>query len=168
MGHFIAIDHERCTGCKTCEMVCSLYHFGKCNPWESAIRVIRKEEGGLVFCLPLVCQHCESAPCAEACPTGALSRDKEQDMLTLDNEQCVACGLCVEACPAGCVPVDSQGKVVTVCDLCGGQPQCVAACHVHCLTEVDSTVAHEKQNVGYLARILEQEGLWNNLSGRRV
>jgi anaerobic carbon-monoxide dehydrogenase iron sulfur subunit len=167
MSYFIAIDHEHCTGCKACEMVCSLYHFGECNPWKSAIRVIRKEQGGLVFSLPIVCQHCEAAHCAEACPTGALSRDEGQNMLILDRGLCVSCGLCFEACPARCVPVDSQGAVVTVCDLCAGQPQCVAACHARCLTKVDSREARERQNVESLAKILEQEGLWSKLPARR-
>lgn len=168
MNQFIAIDHLRCTGCKACEVVCSLYHFGKCNPWRSAIRVIRREKNGLVVCLPLVCQQCEQAPCIEACIIGALSRDRDKGILTLDKQECNACGLCVEACPAECISVGADGKVAACCDLCGGQPQCVLICHAHCLTEVESSEANEKQNVEHLARILEQEDLRSTIPGRSV
>ena len=168
MSHFIAVDHQDCTGCKTCEVVCSLYHFGECNPWKSAIRVIRKEKDGLVFCLPLVCQQCGAAPCIDACPTSVISRERDQGTVSVNKEKCTACGLCVEACPACCVSTNAGGQVVICCDLCGGEPQCVISCHARCLTEVDSSEASEKQNVEYLASIVQQEDLWNYIPGRMV
>ncbi len=168
MRHFIAVNSQGCTGCKTCEMVCSLNHFGECNSWKSAIRVIRKEKGGLVFSLPLVCQQCSQANCVTACPTGAISRKSEDAVTTLNSENCIACGLCIEACPAGCIFTDADRKVVVCCDLCGGNPQCVANCHAHCLIEVDSNQANEKQNVGYLANIVKQEGLQDYIPGRTL
>ncbi len=48
MPQFISVDHLVCTGCRECEVVCSLYHFGECNPERSAIRVVRSEKDGLV------------------------------------------------------------------------------------------------------------------------
>lgn len=168
MSRFIAIDHLSCTGCKTCEVVCSLYHFGECNPLKSAIRIIRREKSGLVFCLPLVCQQCEQAPCIEACPTVALHRDKKRGILTIDEEECTECGLCIEACPAWCIHIDTENGKVIHCDLCGGQPQCVPACHAHCLAEVDSGEASEKQNVEYLACVIEREELWSFVPGKEA
>jgi len=32
MTPLIVVNHESCTGCKTCELVCSLSHYGECNP----------------------------------------------------------------------------------------------------------------------------------------
>lgn len=168
MHHFVAIDHLNCTGCKTCEVICSLFHFGECNPLKSAIRIIRREKNGLVFCLPLVCQQCEPAPCIEACTIGALSRCKEQGTLIIDKEECTACGLCVEACPIGCIFIDTDETGIINCDLCGGEPQCVPACHAHCLTEVDSSETAQKQNVEHLVRVLEEEDLLSNIPGRRA
>ena len=168
MPRFIAVDHVACTGCKTCEVVCSLYHFGECNPRRSAICIIRKERDGLVFCLPLVCQQCEQAPCIEACSTEALFRDGGLGIPAIDKARCSACGDCAEACPAGCIFMDSERMVAICCDLCGGQPQCVLSCHAHCLTEVDREEASEKQDVEYLARVLEQEDLWSSVPRKGV
>ncbi len=168
MSRLIAINHMPCTGCKTCELVCSLSHFNESNPMKSAIHVLRREKDGLVFALPLVCQHCESAPCLEACPTEALFQEKNQGNLSIDKEKCSACGLCAEACPIGCLTIYSESKESVSCDLCGGEPQCVMACHAHCLTEVDSNQANEKQNMNYLVKILEQENIQKHLPERRV
>jgi len=167
MYPFIAVDHRSCTGCKTCELVCSLYHFGECDPGRSAIRVIRREKKGLIFCLPLVCQRCEEAACIEACPTGALMR-REDGGLIIDEDNCTACGICAEACPAGCLSLDAAAKAVIGCDLCDGEPQCVLFCHARCLREAESSGEDGKQRVACLVEILEQEGLPGGLPGRRV
>jgi len=165
MESFIAVDHLHCTGCKTCELLCSLYHFGQCNPLKSAIHVIRREKNGLVFCLPLVCQQCEPAPCIEACPAEALSRGKDRGTLILDKNACDACGLCTEACPVGCVSIDTEKRELISCDLCDGNPQCIPACHADCLTEVESSKRDEKRNVEYLAGVLKEENLLDHIKG---
>ena len=157
MSEFIAVDHGRCTGCRCCEMVCSLYHFGECNPEKSAIRVTRKEKDGLVSCLPIVCQQCEEAPCLEVCSTGALSRENARDTITIARESCSGCGDCVAACPAGCIFLDNVSSTAICCDLCGGQPQCVDLCHSHCLTRGSGEGAGVKDRVERLAQILEED-----------
>jgi Fe-S-cluster-containing hydrogenase component 2 len=168
MPHFVAVDYTPCTGCKACEVVCSLYHFGECNPERSAIHVIRKERDGLVLCLPLVCQQCEPAPCFDACPTQALSKDGGGGILTIDEAKCSACGDCAQACPAGCIFMDGARMVAICCDLCGGQPQCIPACHAQCLTKVDRGEASQKQDAESLATVLEQEGLWGHVPTKGV
>lgn len=166
MPQFIAVDHSVCTGCRTCEVVCSLHHCGECHPERSAIRVIRREKGGLVFSLPLVCQQCAPAPCAEACPTGALFRENQEAPLTIDQEKCTGCGNCVDACPAGCIFIDNRLNLAVCCDLCGGQPQCVSLCHSSCLTVGSRDQADEQVRTEKLANILETEGLWESVPGK--
>ncbi|MBL7178076.1 MAG: 4Fe-4S dicluster domain-containing protein [Desulfobacteraceae bacterium] len=166
MGNVITINHESCTGCKTCEMLCSLHHFGECNPVRSAIRIIRRERDGLVFCLPLVCQQCEPAPCVEACPTEAFSRDENNGTLAFNKEECTDCGLCEEACRIGCLTLAHGGTEIINCDLCRGEPQCVQACHAHCLTMAGSSEVDSKQNIEHIISILKQEGLFDRLPGR--
>ncbi len=163
---FIAVDHLVCTGCRECEVVCSLYHFGECNPERSAIRVVRIENDGLVAALPLVCQQCEKPPCIEACPTKAISREDELGILAVDHEMCSGCGDCVDACPAGCIFMDKPRNVAICCDLCGGRPQCVSLCHSHCLTLAMTEDTGKKDRAENLARILEEKRQWGKAAER--
>ncbi len=166
MPQFISVDHSVCTGCRTCEVVCSLYHFGECNPERSAIRVIRRERDGLVFSLPLVCQQCQQASCIDACPFEALARKSENGPVMVDEEKCTACGSCIDACPAGCIFLDDQRNLAIACDLCGGQPQCVPLCHSHSLTIGSTDKADDRARIEMLAGILKAEELWPSVPGK--
>lgn len=168
MNRFIALDHMACTGCKTCEMICSLIHFGQCNSSKSAIRVIRQEKNGLVFCLPLVCQHCAPAPCIEACPFEAISRSGDGNSLLLNKDQCNECGLCTEVCPIGCISVDKDTGRLVACDLCAGEPQCVPACHAGCLTEAVRSRTDRKKEIVRITGILDEAHLADRIPGRRT
>jgi anaerobic carbon-monoxide dehydrogenase iron sulfur subunit len=159
MSRFISVNPTVCTGCKTCEVACSLFHFGECNPLRSAIRIIRRERGGLVTSLPLVCQQCRQAFCIEACPAHALSREGGDAALTLDEQKCSSCGNCVDACPAGCIFLDNETNLPVSCDLCSGQPQCVMLCHSNCLTFVNDDNADDPDRIKRLAGLLEAEDL---------
>jgi len=167
LSQYIAVDHRNCTGCKTCEMVCSIHHWGESNMWKSAIRVLRKEIDGLVNCLPLVCQQCTDPACMNACPTDAISRNNG-GAVTFSKNDCIDCGACIDVCPAGCVPTNLEGAVVMYCDLCDGQPMCVNNCHGHCLSVKDNTDEKGAPGVRRLADILTQEKLWDYLPVRRV
>lgn len=134
MSQFISINHTVCTGCRECEIVCSLSHVGECNPRRSAIQVLRREHDGLATALPLVCQQCLAAPCIDACPESALSRQSDQEPLRIDANLCSGCGECHDACPAGCIFIDIQDDTAISCDLCSGRPRCVTFCHSNCLT----------------------------------
>jgi Fe-S-cluster-containing hydrogenase component 2 len=122
-------------------MVCSLYHFGECNPERSAIRVIRNEGQGLAEPLPVVCRQCDAPACMDACPADAIYRDEETGIVKTDPDTCTGCAECVEACPAGCILLDIFQQTPIICDLCGGDPKCVPMCHAGCLQI--ATAAHE-------------------------
>ena len=159
MPQFIGTNHTVCTGCRECEVVCSLFHFGECNPERSAIRVDRLEIDGLAESIPVVCQQCDDAPCVDACPMDALSRNDETQVVRLDQESCDGCEECIEACPIGSLKIDPVNQVVIHCDLCGGQPHCVGLCHSHCLTLENSQSADQLNRMEGLETLLRERNV---------
>jgi len=57
MQKIITIDPDHCTGCRSCEMVCSLEHDRICGPLLSRITISQWRE--ISANVPIVCQHCE-------------------------------------------------------------------------------------------------------------
>lgn len=92
--------------------------------------------------LPVMCQHCETAPCADVCPTGA-SFKRADGIVLVDRHLCIGCRYCMMACPYKArslvhesifnqLPDTPRGKgTVEACNLCvgrvdaGKQPACV-------------------------------------------
>jgi Fe-S-cluster-containing hydrogenase component 2 len=46
--------------------------------------------------VPVVCLQCDPAPCAEACPEGAIEKEAT-GAWAVASKKCTACGLCVDA-----------------------------------------------------------------------
>jgi len=123
----LAINPVPCTGCLNCQVVCAQARAGDQDRRASAIAV---ELDVFTGCHGhTVCRQCEVPGCADACPRGAIGFDGETGAWIIDREVCVRCGSCVGACPWGAMGWwdDEHGPVK--CDLCGGSPRCVRACH---------------------------------------
>ncbi len=125
MKSFLAIDLHKCTGCRNCELACSVEHTKSFNPRRSRIQILKDEVRNLV--VPMVCLQCEEPLCEQACPTGAISYN-EKGTLVVDSETCIGCENCVTACVYGGIEIDTQTRKAIKCDLCGGDPVCVKAC----------------------------------------
>lgn len=94
---------------------------------------------------PNRCRHCNPAPCEQVCPTGAISRDVEEDLVLVDVHNCIACAMCAMVCPFDAVTFYPQADgvpvriVATKCDGCiervqrGREPACVEVCKVDAL-----------------------------------
>ena len=115
---------HNCTGCRTCELICSLTHAGAVNSTKSRIRVLKRDRFG--FAYPVVCIQCADPECAKVCPVGALTIST--GVVVVDREICIGCGKCEAACPIGAIAVDPDLGAATKCDLCGGSPRCVEWC----------------------------------------
>jgi Fe-S-cluster-containing dehydrogenase component len=75
-------DVNQCSGCRMCEMICSLVHVGQFQPSKSFIKVHKIEEKGLD--IPVILQGCdlceaEGFPqCVRYCPTVVLKVEEVQ------------------------------------------------------------------------------------------
>lgn len=86
----------------------------------------RGHEGAI--CISMRCRQCKKAPCIEACPVKAMSKDVKTGVICIDEELCIGCNKCIEACPFGAAFLDPVSDSVIICDLCGGEPACVEYC----------------------------------------
>ncbi|MFC2039012.1 4Fe-4S dicluster domain-containing protein [Chloroflexota bacterium] len=137
MSKVLVLDHEKCTGCRACELACSIKHEGVSNPERSRIKIVKWEwEGRYV---PMSCQQCESAPCMAICPVKAISRDENLNRVMVDYDACITCRMCVAVCPFGAMGFDARGKKVIKCDLCDGDPQCVRFCETKAVQYLEAS-----------------------------
>jgi formate dehydrogenase iron-sulfur subunit len=80
-----------------------------------------------------VCKHCVTAPCQQACPTGAIIHNEFENVY-IQADICNGCSYCVAACPFGVITRASFGGHAHKCTLCydrqkdGLVPACAKAC----------------------------------------
>ncbi|MCK5895654.1 MAG: 4Fe-4S dicluster domain-containing protein [Cocleimonas sp.] len=109
--------------------------------WIRKVKVTEKTTRKVTV-LPIMCQHCETAPCVDVCPTGA-SFKRADGIVMVDKHICIGCRYCMMACPYKARsfvhetlenqrPDTPRGKgTVESCDMCanridaGEQPGCV-------------------------------------------
>lgn len=121
---------EECIQCHACELACRSWRFSGTTC--SNRKVMNFWEGSFpdTSCRTVVisCLHCSDPACIKACPVGALQK-KENGVVALDEEKCIACRACLKACPYD-VP-QFNDKLMHKCDMCTGQdfhPPCVSTC----------------------------------------
>ena len=94
------INTKKCIGCYACRVACQRQN--DLLPNEDFIRYEEKETGTYpavrVETVPLQCMHCEDAPCAAVCPTGAAYIGTD-GIVQVDHGRCIGCKYCMAACP---------------------------------------------------------------------
>ncbi len=150
MQYGFYFDNSRCTGCRTCEMACKDY---KDLDADTAFRHVYDYEGGtwteignglyeqncFSYHLSISCQHCDDPACTSVCPTGAMHKDADTGLVSVDTERCIGCGYCHMACPYNAPKVDRDKGHSVKCDGCqdrvaaGLRPICVESCPLRAL-----------------------------------
>jgi anaerobic carbon-monoxide dehydrogenase iron sulfur subunit len=132
----VRLDH--CLGCKSCELACGIIHSQSqelsraFTLGERPVKRIRVETNtARTVTIPLNCRQCQDPKCVQACMTGAMQIDSEENLVINNQEKCVGCWMCVMVCPYGVIFPDPQEKLAVKCDQClavGHDPACVKSC----------------------------------------
>lgn len=128
----IHVDNALCTGCRTCQIACSLAHFDVNNPKKSALRIEARFPDPGEYRIRM-CNQCGT--CAEVCPEEAIFKDG--DRYLIDAAKCTLCEACVNACPQGVLPTHRDIGLPIACDLCF---RCVEACAYNALSLRDGGI----------------------------
>jgi carbon-monoxide dehydrogenase iron sulfur subunit len=155
MKKIILFDPEKCVGCKQCALSCSFakeqsFSLGKAR--NKTLWDYKKN----MFVL-ISCQHCEKPLCLDVCPTGAISRNEYAGLIVINDERCNGCKACIEICPFDAVIWDVDRGCVIMCDLCGGDPECVKHCLYGALSWVEAdeaAISQKRSGMDYLAEVM--------------
>ena len=151
------IDVGICNGCYCCQIACKDEHVG--NDWTPYAKPqpdtgqfwLRQNEfiHGTVSKVkmhyqPVLCVHCDDAPCIKACKTEAIYK-RDDGLVVIDPTRCTGSKNCVDACPYHVIFFNEDLNIAQKCTGCahlidgkGGKevpkvPRCVDACPTGCL-----------------------------------
>lgn len=136
----MVVDTRRCVGCTACVLACMAENDvpeGYCRDW-----IVTELRGRFPNLQTQIrserCMHCSSAPCVDACPTGA-SHVADGGTVLVDRDKCTGCKACIASCPYDARYVHPDG-FVDKCTFCfhrtsrGELPACVSVCPTRALT----------------------------------
>jgi len=142
----MVIDSSRCINCKACTLACKTANSVPTGEWRNWIKTAlpanpeQSTSSGYPSrgdFQPGACMHCQNATCVDACPTGATSRNKETNEVTINKVLCIGCGSCLRACPYDARYLPPELHVADKCDYCVSRrdqnipPACANTCPTH-------------------------------------
>jgi len=169
----IAFNTDNCIFCRACQVACHVWNNTRAevtdftptltnppdllpNVW-MVMEAKEVEDGGEFHWLffKRQCMHCSNAPCAKACPVGAIEVHPE-GAVVIREDKCIGCRYCVEACPYGVPRYDPYTEKVYKCTFCidriqnGLDPACVTACPTDALVFGDyNELVNKYKSQGY-------------------
>jgi len=133
------IDLRRCVGCQACTVACSIENQPPLGQFRTTVNQYEVSDVAALaapatfFMLPRLCNHCAEPACLDVCPTGATFQ-RDDGIVVVNNEWCVACGYCVQACPYDARFINHETNAADKCTFCahrleaGLLPACVETC----------------------------------------
>jgi molybdopterin-containing oxidoreductase family iron-sulfur binding subunit len=105
----MTVDLDRCIGCGACATACYAENNigvvgvkrivqGREMAWLQVERYQDSEHGEKITFLPMMCQHCDNAPCESVCPVYAPHHSKEGINNQIYN-RCIGTRYCSQNCP---------------------------------------------------------------------
>lgn len=140
---YLYADPLECTGCRICELMCSLHNEGVVNPKKARLRVTTMEPA---IDMPVACRNCSNPPCRDVCPVGAIKK-LQNGFVAVNEKECIGCKACVDACPFGAMFIHPDKQVAIKCSLCG---YCVDHCPVKCLHIITSEISAQVHRSKYV------------------
>ena len=123
----IQVNFTKCSGCRSCEVICSLQHYRQIQPRRARIRVIRNPETG------------ESIPIIAGVGTAGISSCTNRPLIIIEGKEYDSCLLCRANCPTRPhLFTEPDSNMPIQCDLCGDDPSCVKWCQTGALTFIES------------------------------
>ncbi len=135
MRYGFVIDQNRCIGCHGCTVACKEEHNVPVGVFRTWVKYIEKgsfpdttRHFGVMRC-----NHCESAPCVEICPTRSLFH-RSDGIVDFDSARCIGCKSCMQACPYDALYIDPNTNTAAKCNFCAHrvemslEPACVIVC----------------------------------------
>jgi len=141
------VNSSICNGCYNCQIACKDEHCG--NDWSPYakpqpdtgqfwLKMHEFVRGNVphvkMTYYPVMCQHCEDAPCMAACADGTITR-RDDGLVIINPKTCTGCMNCVDACPYGVIFYNETLNLAQKCTGCAHlldkgwtEPRCVDAC----------------------------------------
>jgi tetrathionate reductase subunit B len=142
------IDVSICNGCYNCQIACKDEHVG--NDWTPYAKPqpdtgqfwLKQNEfvRGTVpkvkmHYLPVLCMHCDDAPCIPSCPIEGALYKRDDGLVIIDPVKCTGCKNCVDACPYNVIYFNEDLNIAQKCTGCAHllddgwkEPRCVDVC----------------------------------------
>jgi Fe-S-cluster-containing hydrogenase component 2 len=156
MAKTLVVDYEKCHGCGQCQAACEMAketNTGVAHPRITAFHWDLEGWG-----TPIICQHCQDAPCKAACLLDAIYRDEDLDRVMINYDRCIGCRMCVSACPFGAMNYTGEVQRVVKCDLCEGDPICATFCSYGALqyVHVEDQSVQKKIETAEILKLIRQ------------
>ena len=96
----MVIDLQKCIGCYSCMISCKEEHFLPRDVFWNRVLITHNGRFPAVTkeILPVLCNHCQEAPCLKVCPTNATTQ-RDDGIVMVDYDKCMGSRYCVIACP---------------------------------------------------------------------